>query len=323
MSLLRRRHKIGFMLSPFLDIRQVRKNFKSFEALRGVSFSVASGELFGLLGPNGAGKTTLLSIVAGLSASNSGGVFLDGKPFDRTDLSARQIIGFGTQDLSLYGELTARENLRFFGRLYGLRGSDLTGRINEVLEFIGLQERADQRASTFSGGMKRRLNLGVAIVHRPRLLLLDEPTTGVDPQSRNHIFERVRNLNKQGTTIIYTSHYMEEVQALCPRIAILDRGQIIACDTVSSLLHTVEGSIRLKINGNFSAVVSMRVGNRWMRIASTSGNEIEIACRDVNGMAVQLINALKDNDVELIDWRTNEPTLEQVFLHLTATDLRD
>ncbi len=152
----------------------------------------------------------------------------------------------GTQDLAVYGELTARENLRFFGKLYGLRSRELAGRIDEVLELTGLRDRADHRASTFSGGMKRRLNLGVAIIHRPRLLLLDEPTTGVDPQSRNHIFERVRELNAAGTTIIYTSHYMEEVQALCPRIGIIDHGRLIACDTRQALLlRLIEGNVRL------------------------------------------------------------------------------
>ena len=186
------------MSAPILDVRGLAKNFGSTEALRDVSFVVESGELFGLLGPNGAGKTTLLSIVACLSDPTAGGALFSGKQLLRRDLSLRREIGIGTQDLSVYGELTARENLGVFARLYGIRGAPLNRRVDEVLELTGLKEHAKQRVATFSGGMKRRLNLGVAIVHNPRLLLLDEPTTGVDPQSRNHIFERIRELNAAG-----------------------------------------------------------------------------------------------------------------------------
>jgi ABC-2 type transport system ATP-binding protein len=202
------------MSIPILDVRGLAKHFGSTEALHDVSFRVEAGELFGLLGPNGAGKTTLLSILACLSDPTAGDVFFSGKPLIRSDLRVRREIGIGTQDLSVYGELTARENLVFFARLYGIRGVELNRRVEEVLELTGLKEHASQRVATFSGGMKRRLNLGAAIVHNPRLLLLDEPTTGVDPQSRNHIFERIRELNAAGLTIIYTSHYMEEVQSL-------------------------------------------------------------------------------------------------------------
>ena len=212
------------MVASILELVGIRKSFGCTEALAGANLNVASGELFGLLGPDGAGKTTLFAILAGLSGPNSGSVKLFGHPFGQTSRSARHSVGLATQDLAIYPELTAPENLRFFGRLYGLRDPDSFTRIDEMLEMVELKDRADQRA----GGMKRRLNLAVALVHRSKLLLLDEPTTGVDPQSRNHIFERVRSLNADGLTVIYTSHYTEEVQSLCPRIGILDHGKMIA-----------------------------------------------------------------------------------------------
>ncbi len=311
------------MPAPFLELRNVRKNFGATEALRGAAFTVEAGELFGLLGPNGAGKTTLLSIVACLADVTAGEVFFDGKPLNRADRSLRRAIGVGTQDLAVYGELTARENLAFFGKLYGLRSRELTGRIDEVLELTGLRDHAGQRASTFSGGMKRRLNLGVAIVHRPRLLLLDEPTTGIDPQSRNHIFERVRELNAAGLTIIYTSHYMEEVQTLCPRIGILDHGRLIACDTREGLLHLLDGAVSLTLSGNVPLAIERLSKLPGVRTASNDRNTINLQCADVSSTLVKAVNAVRDLDVELTAIHTHEPNLEDVFLHLTEKTLRD
>ncbi|MBN9122654.1 MAG: ABC transporter ATP-binding protein [Planctomycetes bacterium] len=233
------------MSEPVLEITDIRKRYGTTVALDGVSLTVEAGEVFGLLGPNGAGKTTLLSIAAGLTRADGGSVKLFGKPFTRDDLAARHLIGMGTQDLSIYPDLTARENLRFFGKLYGLRGARLGSRVEDVLAAVGLTERADDRAGTFSGGMKRRLNLAAAIVHEPKLLFLDEPTTGVDPQSRNHIFERVKALNAAGLTVIYTSHYLEEVQALCKRIAVIDNGRVRASDTLRGLLSRLDTTIRV------------------------------------------------------------------------------
>jgi ABC-2 type transport system ATP-binding protein len=311
------------MSAPILAIRDIRKIFGSTEALRGVSFQVEAGELFGLVGPNGAGKTTLLSILACLSSPTSGEVQFAGKTLRKSDLSIRREVGIGTQELAIYTELSARENLVFFGKLYKLRGDDLNKRVDEVLEFVGLSDRADQRASTFSGGMKRRLNLGAAIVHRPRLLLLDEPTTGVDPQSRNHIFERVRQLNAAGTTVIYTSHYMEEVQTLCPRIAILDNGRLIACDTLVALLQKLEGTIVLKVSGSESSVVERLAKLPGVRIDAAKSDAITLHCKDVAATTPRVMNALREIDTEVTGFEAREPTLEQVFLHLTETALRD
>ena len=184
----------------------------------------------------------------------------------------RQSIGIATQDVALYGELTARENLEFFGRLYGMHGPELTKRVDEVLEFTALTDRANDRVGTYSGGMKRRLNLGAAVVHRPRILYLDEPTTGVDPQSRNHIFEEVRSLNAAGVTVVYTSHYMEEVQALCPRIAILDHGRVIACDTRENLLRQLEGTLTVRVPRDLAAVAERAGRLPGVKVLSADGD---------------------------------------------------
>ena len=235
------------MADAVLELTDVRKRFGGIVALAGVSLAVEAGEVFGLLGPNGAGKTTLLSIAAGLARADGGTVTLFGKPFTRDTRALRHLVGIGTQDLAIYPDLTARENLRFFGKLYGFRGKQLEMRVDEVLATVELSDRANDRAGTFSGGMKRRLNLAVAVVHAPKLLFLDEPTTGVDPQSRNHIFEQVKALNAAGLTVIYTSHYMEEVQTLCKRIAILDNGLLRACDTLPHLLARLDSTIRVTV----------------------------------------------------------------------------
>ncbi len=231
------------MADPVLRIIDLHKQYGPTTALAGVSFQAEAGELFGLLGPNGAGKTTLLSIVSCLLEPGSGEVRILGRRASTRDRDLRRMIGIVPQELAIYGELNARENLHFFGSLYGLRGATLQRRIDEVLAAVGLTDRAGERVEGFSGGMKRRLNLGAALVHEPRLLLLDEPTTGVDPQSRNHIFEEVRRLAGQGVCIVYTSHYIEEVQALCSRIGIIDHGRLIACDDLAGLLHQMDGLI--------------------------------------------------------------------------------
>src|SRR5437588_5372908 len=234
------------MATAILEVIDLRKRYGPTLALDGVSFEVAEGEIFGLLGPNGAGKTTLLSILSCLLEPTAGEARLLGQRLVPTDRAVRRLLGIVPQEIALYGELTARENLHFFGELYGLSGAKLRRRVQEVLAAVGLEDRADQRVDTFSGGMKRRLNLGAALVHEPRLLLLDEPTTGVDPQSRNRIFEEIRRVNRAGVTVVYTSHYMEEVQALCSRVGILDHGRLIACDKVTDLLRKMSGLIRFR-----------------------------------------------------------------------------
>jgi ABC-2 type transport system ATP-binding protein len=311
------------MPTPVLEISDVRRSFGHVEALRGVSFNVDEGEMFGLLGPNGAGKTTLLSILACLSDSSSGSVRLFGKPLVRTDLALRRVVGLATQDISLYGELTARENLAFFGKLYGLSGADLSTRVDEVLAFTALADRAEDRVGTYSGGMRRRLNLGAAVVHRPRILFLDEPTTGVDPQSRNHIFDEVRALNAAGVTVIYTSHYMEEVEALCPRLAILDHGKVIACDTRTNLLKLLDGTLVVRIARNMQ-VVERRAGQLpGVKVLSAENDMLTLATGDVTATTLRIVELLRELDVGLTGLEPKAPTLEQVFLHLTDRAVRD
>ena len=311
------------MAAPLLEVRDLRKRYGAHAALDGVSFEVASGEVFGLLGPNGAGKTTLMSIVAGLSQPSAGEVRLQGHLFTPGRKDLRHLIGIVPQDLAIYNELSARENLRFFGQLYGHGGAALEQRIDGVLASVALSDRADERAGTFSGGMKRRLNLGAALVHGPALLLLDEPTTGVDPQSRNHIFDEVRRLNVAGLTIVYTSHYMEEVQALCPRVGIIDHGKLIACDALAGLLRHLPGLLRLRV-----ASMPEPARRRFADLpgARPSGGDrtlIELECQDVKKTLLAVIPLLAEEGVELTGLETEEPNLERVFLHLTGRGLRD
>jgi ABC-2 type transport system ATP-binding protein len=306
-----------------LEVRDLRKTYGNINALDGVSVTVAAGELFGLLGPNGAGKTTLMSIVAGLLDPTGGEVLLAGQPFQRRDRQRRRFIGIVPQELAIYNELTARENLRFFGELYGLGGGELAQRVDSILAAIGLSDRRDQRAGTFSGGMKRRLNLGASLVHQPKLLLLDEPTAGVDPQSRNHIFEEVRRLNAEGTTIVYTSHYMEEVQALCPRVGIIDHGKLIACDSVPNLLARLPSRLRFRASTMPANAVTRLQALGDIQLAQPNPHHIEIECREMSRTLPAVVSVLNDEHVELTSLEIEEPNLERVFLHLTGRALRD
>jgi ABC-2 type transport system ATP-binding protein len=311
------------MPAAVAEIDSVRKRYGTTPALDGVSFRVEPGEIFGLLGPNGAGKTTMLSILACLLAPDSGEVRLFEHRASPRDRSVRRRLGIVPQELALYGELTARENLMFFGGLYGLAGETLRERTDAVLEAMGLADRADDRVDTYSGGMQRRLNLGAALVHRPDLVLLDEPTIGVDPQSRHHIFEEIKRLNSNGVTIVYTSHYMEEVQALCRRIGIIDHGRLIACDTLEALLQILQGQVRFQVSGAIDTLIDRLKALPDAHIAERNDRHFVLDCRDVTATLVRLVSLLKDLRIELLSVETIEPNLERVFLHLTGKTLRD
>jgi ABC-2 type transport system ATP-binding protein len=310
------------MPAAFLDVIDLRKDYGAANALNGVSFQVEQGELFGLLGPNGAGKTTLLSILSCLLSPTAGNAWLQGKSLRPSNRSVRPLIGIVPQELAIYSELTARENLVFFGELYGVRGALLRRRVDDILATVALADRADQRAGIFSGGMKRRLNLGVALVHAPALLLLDEPTVGVDPQSRNHIFESVRRLNAEGVTVVYTSHYMEEVQSLCTRVGIIDHGRLVACDALQSLLQQLNGLIRFRVPRP-TPILRERLKELPDCTLSESDSAIELECRDVKVTLLRLLTLLNELRVEMLSLETEEPNLERVFLHLTGRALRD
>jgi ABC-2 type transport system ATP-binding protein len=309
-------------MTAFLEVLDLCKNYGPTRALDGVSFEVREGEIFGLLGPNGAGKTTLLSIVSCLLEPSAGEALLQGRRLTPSDRELRRLIGIVPQELAVYGELTARENLQFLGELYGLRGPHLWRRVVAVLAAIGLADKAGDRVSTFSGGMKRRLNLGAALVHSPRLLLLDEPTVGVDPQSRNHIFEEVRRLNAAGVTVVYTSHYMEEVQALCSRIGIMDQGRLVACDTLSGLLQLLPGLVRFRVSELTPGLRERIKALPDCRLLE-HGGELELECADVKGTLVRLVSSLQDYSGRLNALEIEESNLERVFLHLTGRALRD
>ena len=311
------------MSKPHLEVRDLVKRYGAVEALAGVTFAVRDGEMFGLLGPNGAGKTTTLSIISCLLDATSGEVALGGRPVRVANREVRKQIGIVPQELAIYGELTARENLSFFGELYGVKGAELKRRVQRILAAVGLEDRADDRAATFSGGMKRRLNLGAALVHEPRLLLLDEPTTGVDPQSRNHIFEEVRRLNAEGLTVVYTSHYMEEVQALCPRIGIIDHGRLVARDTLPNLLRQLKGLIRVRLTRVPPPLRERLKELPDCRVTERDEQTLEVECRDIQATLVRLVAALNETQAELVGLETEEPNLERVFLHLTGRALRD
>jgi ABC-2 type transport system ATP-binding protein len=311
------------MPEKILEVVDVRKRYGTTVALDGVTLSVDAEEVFGLLGPNGAGKTTLIKILCGLTDADSGEVRLFGRPFHKADRDLRRLIGIGTQDLSIYPDLSARENLQFFGKLYGLGGKLLATRVDDVLAAVALTDRADDRAGTFSGGMKRRLNLAVAIVHGPKLLFLDEPTTGVDPQSRNHIFVQVKALNAAGLTVIYTSHYMEEVQTLCRRIAILDAGKLRACDTLPNLLKNLDGRVRFTVPRADPAFAARLGGLRGVKKVTPFDGGFEITTDSIPELlpTVMTLSAELHATVAAIELR--EPTLERVFLNLTGRELRD
>jgi ABC-2 type transport system ATP-binding protein len=311
------------MTAPILEVVDLTKRYGATVALGGVSFTVREGEIFGLLGPNGAGKTTLLSIASGLLDPSSGKVRMRGRDALPLDAEQRRRVGIVPQELAIYGELTARENLAFFGQLYGIDGDELEDRVSQILAAVGLAERADAKAATFSGGMKRRLNFGVALVHRPAILYLDEPTAGVDPQSRNHLFEEIRRINESGTTIVYTSHYMEEVEALCSRVGIIDQGRLIACDTLPNLLGLMVGSIRVRLSTVSTALLKRLDEIPDVAWTQSGSQTLALECRDVKATLLRLISMLAEQNVELIKLETQEPNLEGVFLHLTGRGLRD
>jgi ABC-2 type transport system ATP-binding protein len=304
-----------------LTIANLTKRYGSLAALDGVSLSLQRGEFFGLLGPNGAGKSTLMSIVAGIRSADQGKILLNGAPFTMERIDLRAQLGFVPQSVALYEELSAEENLRLFGRLYGLRGSVLRERIDEGLLAAQLKERRGDKVKTFSGGMRRRLNILAAILHRPRLLLCDEPTVGVDPQSRHAIFEFVRGLNADGMTIVYSTHYMEEATRLCSRIGIIDHGRLLALGTLDELLLRLPFTEQIRIARTDATTASLPTFSRFGELATTEEAYV-LTPRE----GVRLSNffaAVEQLGMSSRFCNVTRPTLENVFLHLTGHKLRD
>ena len=301
-----------------LALRGLGKDYGTRRAVDAIDLDVARGEIVGLLGPNGAGKTTTISMVCGVVTPTRGSVAIGGIPLADKPYDAKAKLGLVPQDLAIYEELSALQNLAYFGALYGLAGKRLADRIAFVLDAVGLSERKTEPVKRFSGGMKRRLNIAAGLVHEPELLVLDEPTVGVDPQSRNHIFEVVRTLHKAGVTVVYTSHYMEEVEALCDRVAIMDAGKIVALGTVAELVakHAGKG-VDLEISGDLDAAaraaeshaIVERVGST-LRVVPSSSLAPVIAAVEASGATIASIQSRKGN-------------LETAFLSLTGYALRD
>ena len=303
----------------------LRKRFGERLAVDGVGFTIASGETYGLLGPNGAGKTTTISMVCGLLRRDEGEVIVDGRGIDVGAAAAKAAIGYVPQDLAIYPDLTARENLRFFGRLYGLGGHELATRIGDVLEVIGLSDRAGERTEQFSGGMKRRLNIGIGLLHRPRLLVLDEPTVGVDPQSRNAILASVEQLSGEGMAILYTTHYMEEAERLCDRVGIIDEGRIRAEGTRRELVALVgqRDRVRLTASGNLGAAAAAAARLDGVAEASARDGAIDLIVTEARSLLPRLLETVAEAGVLVKSVEVVEPDLEAVFLHLTGKALRD
>jgi ABC-2 type transport system ATP-binding protein len=313
------------MTSHLLDCRDLRKRFGDRVAVDGVSFHIDAGETYGLLGPNGAGKTTSISMVCGLLRRDGGEVTVDGRPVDIGATAVKAVIGYVPQDLALYPDLSARENLRFFGRLQRLSGKDLAGRVAEVLELIGLADRANDRVDSFSGGMKRRLNIGIGLLHRPKLLVLDEPTVGVDPQSRNAILSSVDELGREGLAILYTTHYMEEAERLCDRIGIIDQGRIIAEGTRRELVGLIGQRDRLTLVAGGSLGPVAEALGRLERVdeATASDGRIELVVSEARSLLPLVLEVAGSTGAEVRSVEIVEPDLEAVFLHLTGKALRD
>src|SRR5664280_1246709 len=310
---------------PVLDCVDLRKRFGEVEAVRGVSFRIAEGETYGLLGPNGAGKTTTISMVCGLLEPDSGGVSVAGSSLTTRSVAAKAAIGYVPQELAIYPDLSARENLGFFARLYDLRADVARARVDEVLAVIGLADRASEPTKNFSGGMQRRLNIGIGLLHRPRLLILDEPTVGVDPQSRNAILESVERLSSEGMAVLYTTHYMEEAERLCDRIGIVDLGELNAEGTRAELVALVGEHDRVSLEGTgdlgAAAKASLRLPE--VRAASVQDGGIELIVDHARSVLPELLRTSADAGAAVGSVEVIEPDLEAVFLHLTGKALRD
>jgi len=313
------------MSEPILVAQDLHKAYGDVKAVDGISLQVARGEVFGLLGPNGAGKTTTISMLTGLLEPTEGKISVDGLDLETHTNEVKAKLGLVPQELALYPTLSGRQNLEFFGRIYGLKGKELRQRVDEVLAMIGLTERADEAIEDYSGGMKRRVNIGAGLLHKPKMLFLDEPTVGVDPQSRNAIFEGVEELNRAGMSVIYTTHYMEEAQRLCHRVAIVDKGKVIALDTPSALIRSLGGGIILisVAEGWAEEVAERTVQVSAVKSATRTDGQIKIETHRLQEALIGVLDITNQLDVSITSIEMLEPNLESVFLHLTGKRLRE
>lgn len=309
-----------------IEIKDVTKSYGRQKVLQNVSFEIMEGELFGLLGPNGAGKSTLIDILTGIQSMDSGEIFINGKSIKTDKVEIRKHLGLVPQDIALLEELNAVDNLEYFGGLYGLAGQELKSQIEKLLEVAGLTDKKKEKVKNYSGGMKRRLNIAVAMLHNPSILILDEPTVGVDAQSRQHIFDYIQSLAEQGTTILYTSHYMEEIETLCKRVFILDLGEEVAYGTkeeVKKLVgHTQTVSLTLdRVPAGFDEV--LKNSENGIQFVTVDGQDVELTIDQTIFSMMKLIEQVEQAQLVIKSINVKETTLEEAFLQLTGKTLRD
>jgi ABC-2 type transport system ATP-binding protein len=314
-------------MKTILEARNLVKKYGDHTAVNGISFDIQEGEIFSLLGPNGAGKTTTISMLSTLYVPTGGDATIGGHSITKEPMAVRNLIGVVPQDLALYEDLTARENLSFWGQMYGLSGKTLNSRIDEVLEQIGLVDKARQRIKTYSGGMKRRVNIGVGLLHRPKLLFMDEPTVGIDPQSRRAILDSVKDLNKQGMTVLYTTHYMEEAEELSDRVGIMDHGELIALGTQAELTKQVGEMETLIMHvGENEDPERLAVAVRSLKMvrrADVTDHTVTVIVPEAEEALAPAITKANELGIKIHSVDMREPNLEAVFLHLTGRALRD
>jgi ABC-2 type transport system ATP-binding protein len=310
---------------PVLRCHDLRRRYGQRLAVDGVGFRVDPGETYGLLGPNGAGKTTTISMLCGLLRRDGGEVTVAGASLDRDPAAVKAAIGYVPQDIALYPDLSGGENLRFWGRMQGLGGRGLAARVDAVLEVVGLADRARDKVADYSGGMQRRLNIGAGLLHRPKLLVLDEPTVGVDPQSRNAILENVEALGGEGVAVLYTTHYMEEAERLCDRVGIIDQGRLIAEGTRRELVARIgeRDRIELAATGELGRLTEVAARLEGVDEATAVAGGVHLVGRDGRRLLPRLLEAAEGAGVEVASVEVVEPDLEAVFLHLTGKALRD
>lgn len=310
-----------------LEARNLVKNYDNFTAVKGISFDIKEGEIFSLLGPNGAGKTTTISMLSTLYTPTSGDATIGGHSITKDPMAVKGVIGVVPQEIALYEDLTAKENLVFWGQMYGLSGKSLNSRVDEVLEQIGLTDKAKNRVKTYSGGMKRRVNIGVGLLHKPRLLFMDEPTVGIDPQSRRAILDTVKDLNKQGMTVLYTTHYMEEAAELSDRVGIIDHGELIALGTQDELTKQVGETETLILhigeNEDPDALAKAVSAVEGVQKADVTDNEVSVITADAKDILAAVVTKANERGIRIRSMDIREPNLEAVFLHLTGRALRD
>jgi ABC-2 type transport system ATP-binding protein len=312
---------------PILEAHNLIKHYGNVAAVQGVSFHIDAGEIFSLLGPNGAGKSTIISILSTLLPPTSGTAMIGGHSIIKNPMAVRRLIGMVPQEIALYDDLSARENLRFWGQMYGMHGRPLRQRIDEVLAQIGLTDKATQPVKTFSGGMKRRLNIGVGLLHRPRLVFMDEPTVGLDPQSRRAILDMVRDLNRHGMSVLYTTHYMEEAAELSERVGIIDHGKMIALGTPKQLTQQVGQSDTLRLHvGEDHKVTALAQALRavpGVQQVSVTDQHVVLIVPSAAAALVAVVSKASEVGAKIRAVDIQEPNLEAVFLHLTGRALRD